>query len=40
MAEYSEMGVLEVWYSRVSVDEGIDLIADSATAKKAKKAFK
>jgi uncharacterized protein (DUF2252 family) len=40
MAEFSEMGELEVWYSRVSATEGFDLIADSMTARKAKKAFR
>jgi uncharacterized protein (DUF2252 family) len=38
MAEYSEMGELEVWYSRVSADEIFDLIADSRTMKRTKKA--
>jgi uncharacterized protein (DUF2252 family) len=39
MAEYSEMGELEVWYSRVSAEEIFDLISDSKTMKKAKKAL-
>jgi len=38
MAEYSEMGELEVWYSRVSAEEVFDLISDSKTMKRAKKA--
>src|SRR3712207_2554499 len=40
MAEYSEMGELEVWYSRVSADDVLDLIATSRTIKKVKKAVK
>jgi uncharacterized protein (DUF2252 family) len=39
MAEYSEMGELEVWYSRVRAEEIFDLISDSKTLKKAKKAM-
>jgi uncharacterized protein (DUF2252 family) len=38
MTEYSEMGELEVWYSRVGEEEIFDLISDSKTMKKAKKA--
>ena len=38
MAEYSEMGELEVWYSRVRADDIFDLISDSKTLKRAKKA--
>jgi uncharacterized protein (DUF2252 family) len=37
MAEYSEMGELETWYSRVSGDDVFGLISDSRTRKKAKK---
>ena len=40
MAEFSEMGELEVWYSRVSADEVFGLIADSRTMKKATKAMR
>ena len=40
MAEYSEMGELEVWYSRVSADDVLGLIATSRTMKKVKKAVK
>jgi uncharacterized protein (DUF2252 family) len=40
MAEFSEMGELEVWYSRVSADEVFDLISDSRTMKRVKKAAK
>ena len=40
LAEYSEMGELEVWYSRVSADDVFDLIADSRATKKAKKAMR
>jgi uncharacterized protein (DUF2252 family) len=40
MAEFSEMGELEVWYSRVSADEVFGLIADSRTMTKAKKAMR
>src|SRR5829696_4986075 len=39
MAEYSEMGDLEVWYSRVRAEEIFDLISDSKTMKRAKKAM-
>jgi uncharacterized protein (DUF2252 family) len=38
MAEFSEMGELEVWYSRVSADKVFDLISDSRTIKRVKKA--
>jgi uncharacterized protein (DUF2252 family) len=37
MAEYSEMGELEVWYSRVSAEDVLGLIADSRTMKKVAK---
>jgi uncharacterized protein (DUF2252 family) len=37
MAEYSEMGELETWYSRVSADDVFGLISDSRTRKRAKK---
>jgi uncharacterized protein (DUF2252 family) len=37
MAEYSEMGELEVWYSRVSAEDVLGLIADSRTMKKVTK---
>jgi uncharacterized protein (DUF2252 family) len=40
MAEFSEMGELEVWYSRVGADEVFGLIDDSRTLKKAKKAVR
>jgi len=40
MAEFSERGELEVWYSWVSAEAGFDLITDSTTAKKAKKTFR
>src|SRR5215207_1631694 len=39
MTEYSQMGELEVWYSRVSAVEIVDLISDSKTMKRAKKAM-
>ena len=39
MAEYSEMGDLEVWYSRVRAEEIFDLISNSKTMKRAKKAM-
>ncbi len=39
MAEYSEMGDLEVWYSSVRAEEIFDLISDSKTMKRAKKAI-
>jgi uncharacterized protein (DUF2252 family) len=39
MTEYSEMGELEVWYSRVGAEKIFDLIADSKTLKRAKKAM-
>jgi uncharacterized protein (DUF2252 family) len=38
MAEYEEMGELEVWYSRVRADEIFDLISDSKTMRRARKA--
>jgi len=37
MAEYAEMGELEVWYSRVSAEDVLGLIADSRTMKKVTK---
>jgi uncharacterized protein (DUF2252 family) len=40
IAEFSQMGELEVWYSRVSADEVFGLIADSRTMKKATKALR
>jgi uncharacterized protein (DUF2252 family) len=40
MAEFSEMGELEVWYSRVSAEDFLGLITDSKTMGKAKKAMK
>jgi uncharacterized protein (DUF2252 family) len=40
MAEYSEMGELEVWYSRVSAEEVLGLITNSRSMKKAKKAIR
>src|SRR5215204_1309041 len=40
MAEFSEVGELEVWYSRVSEDEVFGLIAGSRTMKKATKAMR
>ena len=40
MAEFSEMRELEVWHSRVSVDDVLDLIGDLATRKTVKKAAK
>jgi uncharacterized protein (DUF2252 family) len=39
MTEYSQMGELEVWYSRVRAEEIFDLISDSKTMKRAKKAL-
>jgi uncharacterized protein (DUF2252 family) len=36
-AEYAEMGELEVWYSRVSAEDVLGLIADSRTMKKVTK---
>jgi uncharacterized protein (DUF2252 family) len=39
MTEYSEMGELEVWYSRVRAEEIFDLISNSKTMKRAKKAM-
>jgi uncharacterized protein (DUF2252 family) len=39
MAEYSQMGELEVWYSRVSAEEIVDLISDPKSMKRAKKAM-
>jgi uncharacterized protein (DUF2252 family) len=38
MAEYEEMGELEVWYSRVRAEEIFDQISDPKTMKRAKKA--
>ncbi len=40
MTQYSEMGELEVWYSRVGADEVFELISDSRTMKRVKKAAK
>jgi uncharacterized protein (DUF2252 family) len=40
MAEFSEMGELEVWYSRVSTSEFLELITDSTTIKKTKRAMR
>jgi uncharacterized protein (DUF2252 family) len=40
MAEFSEMGELEVWYSRVSANEFLELITDSKTIKKVKKGMR
>src|SRR5215216_4382021 len=40
MAEFSEMGELEVWYSRVSAEDVLGLIADSKTKKKATKTMR
>jgi uncharacterized protein (DUF2252 family) len=40
MAEFSEMGELEVWYSRVSAEDFLELITDSKTMGKAKKAMR
>jgi uncharacterized protein (DUF2252 family) len=40
MAEYSEMGELEVWYSRVGADEIFGLISDSRSMKKVTKSIK
>ena len=40
MAEFSEMGELEVWYSRVGAEEIFGLIADSKSMKKATKSIK
>ena len=40
MVEFSEMGELEVWYSRVRADEIFGLIADSKSMKKATKSIK
>jgi uncharacterized protein (DUF2252 family) len=37
MAEFSEMGELEVWYSRVSVEEVRALLSDAKTRKKSEK---
>ena len=37
MAEFSQMGEIETWYSRVSADDVFGLISDSRTRKKAKK---
>ncbi len=40
MAEFAEMGELEVWYSRVSSDDIFDLISDAKTMKRVKKTVK
>jgi uncharacterized protein (DUF2252 family) len=40
MAGFSEMGELEVWYSRVGADEVFELISDSRIMKRVKKAAK
>jgi uncharacterized protein (DUF2252 family) len=40
MAEYSEMGELEVWYSSVGADDIFGLISDSKSMKKAAKSIK
>ena len=40
MAEYSEMGELEVWYARVGAEEIFGLISDSKSMKKAAKSIK
>jgi uncharacterized protein (DUF2252 family) len=40
ITEFSEMGELEVWYSRVSAEDFLGLITDSKTMGKAKKAVK
>ena len=40
MAEFSEMGELEVWYSRVSAEDFLGLISDSKTLGKVKKAMR
>jgi uncharacterized protein (DUF2252 family) len=40
MAEFSEMGELEVWYTRVSANEFLEVITDSKTIKKAKRAMR
>jgi uncharacterized protein (DUF2252 family) len=40
MAEYSEMGELEVWYSSVGAEEIFGLISDSKSMKKAAKSIK
>jgi uncharacterized protein (DUF2252 family) len=39
MTEYSQMGELEVWYSRVGAEEIFDLISDTKTLKRTKKAM-
>lgn len=40
MAEFSEMGELEVWYSRVAADEVFGLLSGSRSMKKATKALR
>jgi uncharacterized protein (DUF2252 family) len=40
MAEYSEMGDLEVWYSRVKAEQIFDLTRESKTMKRAKKTMR
>jgi uncharacterized protein (DUF2252 family) len=40
MAEFSEMTELEVWYSRVSAEDVMGLLADSRTVKKATKTMR
>src|SRR5919107_467283 len=40
MAEYAEMGELEVWYSRVGAEEIFGLISNSKSMKKASKSIK
>ncbi|HET7272413.1 MAG TPA: DUF2252 domain-containing protein [Rubrobacter sp.] len=40
MAEYSQMGELEVWYSHVRAEEIFDLISDSKSIKRVKKAMR
>src|SRR5215212_2698479 len=39
MAEFSEMGELEVWYSRVSEQDALGLLSDARTNKKITKKF-
>jgi uncharacterized protein (DUF2252 family) len=39
MAEFSQMGELEVWYSRVSEEELSGLLSDASPEKKARKRF-
>ena len=40
MAEFSEMGELEVWYSRVGEEQARGLLSDAKTTKKMKKAVR